>query len=55
MKQQTRLWYGGPLGEALAVLLSALPLGLGVGHATGHYLESLITSPKATEPRPKSG
>jgi len=44
MKRQTRLWYGGPLGEALAVLLSALPFGLGVGHATGHYLESLITS-----------
>ena len=44
MRQQTRLWYGGPLGEALVVLLSALPFGLGVGHATGHYLESLITS-----------
>jgi sensor histidine kinase YesM len=44
MKRQMRLWYGGPLGEALAVLLSALPFGLGVGYATGHYLESLLTS-----------
>jgi signal transduction histidine kinase len=44
MKRQTRLWYGGPLGEALAVLLSALPFGLGVGYATGHHLESLVTS-----------
>jgi signal transduction histidine kinase len=44
MKRQTRLWYGGPLGESLAVLLSALPFGLGVGYATGHYPESLVTS-----------
>jgi signal transduction histidine kinase len=44
MKRQTRLWYGGPFGEALAVLLSALPVGLGVGYATGHTLEALVTS-----------
>jgi signal transduction histidine kinase len=44
MKRQMRLWYGGPLGESLAVLLSALPFGLGVGYATGHTLEALATS-----------
>jgi signal transduction histidine kinase len=44
MKRQMRLWYGGPIGESLAVILPALPVGLAVGYATGHYLESLITS-----------
>jgi signal transduction histidine kinase len=44
MKRQTRLWYGGPVGELLVVILPALPFGLGIGHVTGHYLESLITS-----------
>ena len=44
MKRQFRLWYGGPIGESLAVILPALPFGLGVGYATGRYLESLITS-----------
>jgi len=44
MKGHRGLWYGGPLGELLAVILPALPAGLGVGYATGRYLECLITS-----------
>ncbi|MBN1138253.1 MAG: hypothetical protein JXM73_16815, partial [Anaerolineae bacterium] len=44
MKRRMRLWYGGPIGESLAVILPALPFGLGVGYATGQYLQSLVTS-----------
>lgn len=44
MKRHRGLWYGGPLGELLAVILPALPAGLGVGYATGRYLACLITS-----------
>jgi signal transduction histidine kinase len=44
MKRPMRLWYGGPLGESLAVILPALPVGLAVGQASGHTLESLLTS-----------
>lgn len=44
MKRRAGLWYGGPLGEVLAVILPALPVGLGVGYSSGKYLEALITS-----------
>jgi signal transduction histidine kinase len=44
MRRHRGLWYGGSLGELLAVILPALPAGLGVGYATGRTLESLITS-----------
>ncbi|MBN1315789.1 MAG: histidine kinase [Anaerolineales bacterium] len=44
MNRPIRHWYGGPIGELLAVVLPALPFGLGVGYATGHYLESLVVS-----------
>lgn len=44
MKRYGGLWYGGPLGELLAVVLPALPAGLGVGYATGRTLASLLTS-----------
>jgi signal transduction histidine kinase len=44
MERHFRLWYGSPLGEVLAVILPALPFGLGVGFASGHYLAALATS-----------
>ena len=44
MEREVRLWYGSPAGELLAVILPALPFGLGVGYASGHYLASLATS-----------
>lgn len=44
VKRRAGLWYGGPLGEVLAVVLPALPIGLGVGYASGKYTEALITA-----------
>jgi signal transduction histidine kinase len=44
MKRRTGLWYGGPLGEMLAILLPALPAGVGIGYATGRYVACLVTS-----------
>lgn len=44
MERQVKLWYSGPVGELLAVLLPALPPGLGVGYASGRYLAALGTS-----------
>jgi signal transduction histidine kinase len=44
MERQVRLWYSGLAAELLAVILPALPPGLGVGYASGHYLPALITS-----------
>ena len=44
MKRPTKLWYGGPAGELLAVTVAALPFGLGVGYVTGYPVECLITS-----------
>jgi hypothetical protein len=44
VKQQAGLWYSGPLAEALAVLLPALPIGLGVGYASGLYPEAMTTA-----------
>jgi signal transduction histidine kinase len=44
MKRRAGMWYGGPLGELLAVVLPALPAGLGVGYVSGKYPEALITA-----------
>lgn len=44
VRKPRRLWYGGPLGELLAIILPALPAGLGVGYTTGHYLAAVTTS-----------
>jgi hypothetical protein len=44
LERQVRLWYGGLAGQLLAVIAPALPFGLGVGYASGRYLESLVTS-----------
>ncbi|MBN1138956.1 MAG: histidine kinase [Anaerolineae bacterium] len=44
MRKIRGLWYGGPLGTALAVILPALPAGLGVGHLSGQTVPALIIS-----------
>lgn len=44
MERQVKLWYRGLLTELLAVILPALPAGLGVGYASGRYLAALVTS-----------
>ena len=44
MERHRGLWYGGLMGEALAVILPALPAGLAIGYASGHYLAALVTS-----------
>ena len=44
MERRIESWYGSALIELLAVVLIAIPFGLGVGHASGRMLASLITS-----------
>ena len=44
MERRIESWYGSALVELLAVVLIATPFGLGVGHASGQLLASLITS-----------